>query len=188
MIAPDLKKRISEIVYIPDSITTAQGIKICGRNQLQNYRIYSVLIMAAKYALSTDWRLRRQGLRDTIVELLYGGMPPVPEQTRVELLHPYLAASLGVRTHNAYRILTGPEKKLTFVIKLLAPEGEGPFPVIINGDGGWEFVTEQIIAGGVTARKCALALFSRVEIAADIYQPARDRHLPVISGSPRYFA
>lgn len=120
-----------------------------------------------------DWRLRRQELRDTIVELLYGGMPPVPEQTRVELLHPHLAASLGVRTHNTYRILTGPEKKLTFVIKVLAPEGDGPFPVIINGDGCWEFVTEQIIAE-VMSRKCALVLFNRVEIAADIYQPARD--------------
>ena len=120
-----------------------------------------------------DWRRRRQELQNTIVELLYGGMPPVPEQTLLELLHPHFAASLGVRTHNTYRILTGPELKLSFVMKVLAPEGDGPFPVIINGDGCWEYLTEQIIAE-IMARKCALALFNRVEIAADIYQPARD--------------
>lgn len=121
----------------------------------------------------SDWRDRRQELRDTIVELLYGGMPPVPEQTRVELLHPHFAQSLGVRRHHTYRVLTGKERKLTFVMKVLAPEGDGPFPVIINGDACWEFLTEQIIAE-VMSRRCALALFNRVEIASDIYQAARD--------------
>ena len=126
-----------------------------------------------KVRTPSDWRKRRQELRDTIVELLYGGMPPVPEQTRVELLHPHFAKSLGVYRYHTYRVIADQEHKLTFTMKVLAPDGDGPFPVIVNGDGCWEFITEEIIAE-VMSRGCALALFNRTEIASDIYQYARD--------------
>lgn len=74
---------------------------------------------------SDDWRRRREELLDSIVKLLYGGMPPVPEQTRVELLHPHFAQSLGVRRHHTYRVLTGKERELTFVMKVPVPTGDG---------------------------------------------------------------
>ena len=126
-----------------------------------------------KVRTPSDWRKRRQELRDTIVELLYGGMPPVPEHTRVELLHPHFAKSLGMYRYHTYRVIADPEWKLTFTMKVIAPPGDGPFPVIINGDGCWEFFNEEIISE-VMSRQCALALFNRVEIAPDIYKDIRN--------------
>ena len=124
---------------------------------------------------ATDWRLRREELHNAIVDPLYGGMPPVPAQTHVELLHPYFVSSKanGVHSHHSYRVIADSDRKLTFTMRVLAPVGDGPFPVIIYGDECWSYLTEEIVAD-VMARQCALALFNRVEIASDIYQPARD--------------
>jgi hypothetical protein len=124
-----------------------------------------------KVCTATDWQCRRSELRNNIVELEYGGMPPIPESVNVELLHPHFANSLGVRSYHTFRVIIGTERQLTFTMKLLAPEGEGPFPVIIYGDECWEFLTEAVIAETMR-RQCALVLFNRVEIASDIYQPA----------------
>jgi hypothetical protein len=119
-----------------------------------------------------DWRARRQELLDAIVPLQYGGLPPAPARSRGETLHASPVARLNGARNITCRVVTGPDRSFSFILNLLAPAGEGPFPVVITGDACWRYVTDEI-AGEVLRRGNVLAQFNRVELAADI--PNADR-------------
>ena len=119
-----------------------------------------------------DWRPRRQEIHDLIVGIEYSGLPPVPPETRWEELHSTTVNWLDGARYVSCRVLTGPERPFTFLLYVLVPPGDGPFPVVLNGDGCWRYVTDAVTEE-VLRRGMILAQFNRVEIVPDAYSSDR---------------
>jgi len=112
-----------------------------------------------------QWPQRRQEMRDQIVEIEYGGLPPTPEETRWELLHESLVKSLDARIITG-RVVAGRSRPFGFLMQLLVPPCSGPFPVVLTGDACWRYATDEV-AAEVLRRGFILAQFNRVEIVPD---------------------
>ncbi|MFA7159444.1 MAG: hypothetical protein WC299_09090 [Kiritimatiellia bacterium] len=119
-----------------------------------------------------QWPRRRKEMLDSIVEIEYGGLPPTPPQTCWERLHEGSAKALGNARFISGHVTTGPDRPFSFLLTLLVPRGDGPFPVVLNGDACWRYVTDEV-AGEVLRRGMIMAQFNRVELAPDIYSPER---------------
>jgi hypothetical protein len=127
---------------------------------------------------AAEWPRRRQEMMDLVLRIEYGGLPPVPSSTEGEELHTHNVERFMNARHSQYRIRTGPgaDGRISFVLDLLIPPGDPPFPIIINGDGCWRTLTDEIIRA-VLGRGFILAQFNRVEMAPDIYSTRRDSGL-----------
>ena len=112
----------------------------------------------------SDWLTRRQELFDLIIDIEYGGFPVAPRQVVAEELITHQAAQFGVARHSQYRLRT--EGGLSFLVDLLIPLGEKPFPVILDGDTCWGPIADDI-KQTVLQRGYALVAFNRTEIAPD---------------------
>ena len=124
-----------------------------------------------------DWRRRRAQLQELILDIEYGHLPPAPEALRAENLHPTCVKRLGNAKQDTYRlVIEGGATPFWFYVTMLVPEGDGPFPVVINGDACWRYVTDAV-AQEVLNRGYALATFNRTEIVPDNYHPERDTAL-----------
>jgi len=124
----------------------------------------------------TDWPRRRHELLDAILPLQYGGLPPAPPVTRCEELHTGTVSWLGGARRITCRVMAEFDRPFAFLLYLHAPAGPGPFPVILNGDACWGYVTDEITAE-VLRRGNILAQFNRVEIAADVRDAGRSSGL-----------
>jgi len=113
-----------------------------------------------------DWPRRRIELLQPLLEVEYGQLPPPPERLTVELLHTFPIECLGEARQSQYRVTLYCPRELAFIVTLLLPHGAGPFPVIINGDACWRYVTDDV-RNDVIARGFALAEFNRLEFASD---------------------
>lgn len=112
---------------------------------------------------NSNWPKRRKELLDTIVPLLYGGLPPKPDVLKVTHLF-FWRDQL-----DSYLIETGTnEKTLSFELQLHVPEGKGPFPVLLTGDGCFGYCTEAVIKEANT-RGYIVAKFNRTVLARDEY-------------------
>ena len=120
----------------------------------------------AEVRSAEDWLKRRQEIRDLVVEIEYGGLPPTPNSTRLEELHTHTVTRMGDARFISCKVHTGPDRPFSFLMTLLIPPGDGPFPVALTGDACWRFVTDEI-AEEVLRRKVILAQFNRVEIVPD---------------------
>lgn len=117
---------------------------------------------------AAEWRAQRERVL-TAIEVEYGALPPTPPATTGHELHSHLLERLGNARHTQYRLSTGPNGQVTFLLDLLTPATEArAWPVIVTGDGCWGFVTDDI-AAEVLRRGYALAQFIRTEIAPDVY-------------------
>ena len=114
-----------------------------------------------------DWRRRRIELRDAMVEIEYGGLPPVPDRTMAEELHSTQVPRFLNARYTQYRVTIDADRPFWFRLDVLVPEGDGPFPVVLTGDGCWRYVTDEITRD-VVQRELILAQFSRVEIVPDV--------------------
>ena len=126
-----------------------------------------------------EWPRRRQELAAAIVPHEYGGMPPSGVET-VVLRRSNVA---GVKSWPGVRYFTyevrtrfegGQEFSLT--LSLWVPPGEGPFPVLLDGDGCWRYFDDHVIQK-VLARGCIAASFDRTEASADNADNYRDTGL-----------
>jgi len=121
---------------------------------------------------AADWKWRRREIHDLVVGIEYGGLPPTPAACRCEELHASDAGGLpGVR-YVSHRVITGTDRQFSFMLYLLIPPGDGPFPVVLTGDECWRYVTDKV-AAEVIRRGYILAQFNRVEIAPDVYNSDR---------------
>jgi dienelactone hydrolase len=115
---------------------------------------------------AADWRHRREELLASVVEIQYGGLPPPPATTTCEVLHDYERVRSDNARFASLRVTTGPEASYSFYMQVCVPAGDGPFPVVLTGDGCWPYasdeIREKVLAGGKI-----LARFNRVEIAPD---------------------
>ena len=131
-----------------------------------------------------DWPARRQELLDAIVPLEYGGLPPTPDSTRGEELHTSTVSHLGGARYITCRVVMEAERSFAFLLYLLVPPDPGPFPVVLNGDACWGYVTDEI-AAEVLRRGNILAQFNRVEIAPDVRSSDRTSGIyPLYPGEP----
>jgi len=125
-----------------------------------------------------SWRRKRAEWLEVVTEMEYGGMPPLPDAVTAELLHPNVARRLAGKPRRlGYRLnIAGGACPFWFIIDALVPEGDGPFPVIMDGDMCWGALRDGIIED-VIGRGYALVTFNRTELAPDAYHSERDTGL-----------
>jgi hypothetical protein len=121
-----------------------------------------------------DWSARRREIGALIVDIEYGGMPPVPAAVVAEELHTHELERFGNACHSQYRLRAG--GGVSFVLDLMIPnskDGRGPRrPVILDGDNCWWPIADDI-KQAVLERGYVLATFNRAEIAADTLAAGR---------------
>lgn len=117
---------------------------------------------------AATWSRRRRELQDAVLFHEYGGLPPAPAVTEALLL-----GSHSLRSGETARYLTfevrarfTDDRELSFLLNLWVPCGEGPWPVILTGDGCWRTVTDEVVRT-VVGRGYLLASFNRTALAAD---------------------
>ena len=125
-----------------------------------------------------DWERRRQQLHDAILPHEYGGMPPTGMETRGILLCSSSIRSTPGITYRSIEVRTrfAAGEELSFVLNLWVPPGDGPFPVVIDGDGYWRYFDDAVV-DSVLARGYAAASFNRTAVAADNKEIYRDTGL-----------
>ncbi len=118
-----------------------------------------------------DWKKRREELFRTAVELHYGTLPPSPEF--LDIAPMYRGDSIDVfRITSATR-----ENPVSFTVRLLHPEGKGPWPTVIDGDLSFpEYFTKDLV-NVMLSKGYAAALFDRTEIVPDIREAGRSSGL-----------
>ena len=118
-------------------------------------------------AAPADWEARRAEVARHVVDLQYGRLPPMPAGVRIEILNRsgirWLPSGVGFVT---IRVVTeAPD--YAFMLYLTIPAGDGPFPVVLCGDGCWRTMTEAVTRE-VVKRGYILAQFNRTEIVPDV--------------------
>jgi hypothetical protein len=135
-----------------------------------------VMTDGTRVRVPADWPRRRREILECIVGVEYGGLPPSSPGVAGEELHTHQVDRYGNARHSQYRIHAGPGAGLSFVLDVLVPAADAPRPVLLDGDGCWRTLTDEIIQL-VLGRGYVLAQFNRVEMAPDIYSNARDSGL-----------
>ena len=153
MPAPDLAPYLVEapeelpaLTDLPDPLACLDGSRVAG---------------------PVDWPRRRREILALIEHYQYGPLPPAPCNTRAVEINRHAPRELPHALHRQHRVTCGPAASpMVFTLDVLTPKGDGPFPVILRGDGCWRAVSNEI-AGDVLARGYALAEFNRCDFAPD---------------------
>ena len=116
----------------------------------------------------SDWRLRREEIRSSALNLLYGRTPPEPEFVDVEPICDYRYSASKV-----YRIHTGTRAHpLHFRMHILLPMViKEKCPVIVDGDQC--FARSEGYLEAALSKGIAWILFDRTEIAHDVQEETR---------------
>jgi len=122
-----------------------------------------------KVTTKEEWPARSNQWRDLVIDMEYGGLPPKPDAIKIETLsHSGVGRWPSKPNFWSYRIqCVGGEHSFSFCVKILFPKSPGPFPAIINGDGCWWYLSDEI-AQRVLDSGCALVMFNRTEMAEDL--------------------
>lgn len=142
-------------------------------------------VSGQRVATPGQWPARRREIRDRLLPLVYGALPAAPAQTNLACLHQAV-----LRRFSGARLLTcrvEPQGAAPFHLRLFVPDGPGPFPAIVSGDGCWRYADDAALAA-MLARGYAFAEFDRVEVAADPGGPASGLRLPLAAARPRTLA
>lgn len=124
-----------------------------------------------------EWPACSRAWRDLTVGMGYGGLPPAPDGIEAETLCHSSARGLpGGPNLWSYRVhCQGGEGPFSFNVRILFPREGGPFPAIVDGDGCWWYVSDDV-AGRVVENGCALVMFNRTEMAEDLgYREVADK-------------
>ena len=116
-----------------------------------------------------EWWQNRDAIRERVVKIEFGGMPPRPEVVEVEQLNENAL-------QYCYRVRAGSrERQLTFTLSVARSlgqhiDGSVKYPVLLTGDGCYnncesDTIDEALRRGYVVAR------FNRLEIAYDRKEP-----------------
>ena len=113
-----------------------------------------------------EWRRHRVELLELLQQFEYGHIPAAPESvTARRLCTIELPESKEVA--GEHLCLTIHPLGLSFNIRLYLPMGKsGPFPVIIDGDDCWRYLSNEFILTAIR-RGYALVLFNRTEVVPD---------------------
>ncbi len=123
------------------------------------------------------WKLRRREIAELVVPTVFGGMPPevdadaVSVETISSCRKPGGASSefprLDPVRHETRRIsVSGGKEPFHFDCQVWIPDGSGPRPVLVNGDGCWDYLTHETICMALR-RGWMVLQFNRCELARD---------------------
>lgn len=117
-----------------------------------------------------EWEKRREELYKPVVELQYGEVPPKPEFLEITpLTQPNITGRM-----NIWRLTTGTrEHPISFSMYAHKPEGDGPWPVVIDGDMCYSCMQDPGIAQQFLDKGIMLVKFNRTEIVPDLRNPSR---------------
>jgi hypothetical protein len=124
---------------------------------------------------AADWPKRRQEIFEKVMYYEYGRMPAAPGNVEGEEVFSAKNADLNA-SEKTIRLAMGPGHKIVFGVLLTIPNGKGPFPVIIDGDGCWGRIKEPI-RKLVIERGYILAEFDRTQITLDAKGPRNGAQL-----------
>lgn len=130
-----------------------------------------------RIARREQWPERVDAWRRRVVETEYGGLPPAPEAVRCETLcHSSVRRFAGEPSNWSYRIhCEGGERPFSFCARLMFPKSPSPVPVILNGDGCWWYLSDEVLQRALEAG-FGVAIFNRTELAEDLgYSGAPDQ-------------
>ncbi len=122
-----------------------------------------------RIATAEEWPMRAEAWKELLVQVEYGGLPPNPAGVEIETLCHSAARRLsGAPKLWSYRVhCFGGEKPFAFCVRILFPQSSEPVPAIINGDGCWWYLSDEVI-NHVLESGCALVMFNRTEFAEDL--------------------
>lgn len=133
------------------------------------YPLPNLLTLAdGRVATAENWSERRAELSEAIISHQYGGMPPAGQtDAPIEFCSNRVRAWEGV-TYATYEVRTtfAEGGQHSMMLSLWIPPGEGPFPVVLCGDGCWRTLSDDIVRQ-VLERGCIAASFDRTVAAAD---------------------
>lgn len=125
----------------------------------------------------STWAVRRDELYKAIIPHEYGALPPESGSVEVIQLSGTRIKPDGLITYNQYEVRCSVGSgEVSFMLQTWIPEGDGPFPVILDGDGCWRYYDDHIVAD-VTKRGYVAASFNRTALAADNADRYRDTGL-----------
>ncbi len=115
-----------------------------------------------------SWLRRRKELSEVILPQQFGGMPP--KHKSIDVIR---RASSGIRHWPGVRYLTFEirarfpgDGEISLTLSLWIPPGDGPFPTLLDTDGCWRYLNDEVIRG-VLDRGNIAASVDRTEAAAD---------------------
>ena len=121
-----------------------------------------------------DWERRKAELYKSAVTLQYGEIPPAPEFLDID---PLCVPNAPGRM-NIYRITTGTRKcPVSFTLYAHKPAGDGPYPVVVDGDLCYDSMQNPEIARAFLDKGIMLVAFNRCEIVPDMRNPRRTGNL-----------
>lgn len=130
---------------------------------------FDPLVFADGSAVDTaTWPQRRQEMRDVIVPAMYGGMPPAPDDVSATLLcdATVRGTDLRMQTYEIRCRVGDGEVSIPLYLWIPKTGGDGPRPVLLDGDGCWRYFNDDIVRR-VTERGYIAASFDRTALAAD---------------------
>lgn len=117
----------------------------------------------------SDWKRRREEIISDTIDLEFDGMPPRPDEIKVEPLH---GVSRGRAA--AYRIHCGTkEHPFSFCFMAYIPPKEGKLPVVLTGDAIYTDDCNDKVIAEAARRGFIVVKFNRTELAPDYNDPER---------------
>jgi dienelactone hydrolase len=123
-----------------------------------------------RVAMPAEWPARRAELLELLQDLQYGHLPPALPVSACRLYASTLGDQRSMTTTQDRLALGG--QGLGLLVTVYRPAAAGEFPVVIDGDGCWRGLTDEIILA-VGRRGYALATFNRLELAPDDAESGR---------------
>lgn len=131
-----------------------------------------LLSSGERVTTAEDWRKRRTEIAELVIGIEYGGLPPAPSAIIGQHLHTHKVRRFGGAALSQYRLIHADAPAFHFQLDVMVPEGPGPFPVVLTGDGCYRYVTDEL-AQDILGRGFIVAQFNRTAIVPDIYNSDR---------------
>mgnify|MGYP001411628900 CR=1 FL=1 len=121
-----------------------------------------------------SWPDARAVMYEQVVVPQYGPLPPKPLAVQSRILNTSRSKVFGGGAYETVQICAEtPVESFTFTMMLTTPAGNGPFPVMVCGDGCWPYVTMECVLWALK-NGFAVALFNRTELAPDTASLGRE--------------
>jgi len=122
-----------------------------------------------------DWPRRREQLLAHFHREMFGPLPGAGDVTGTLIARRSLRTCDSMR-HDAWLLRIATEPAIELVLNIYQPQGDGPFPVMVNGDGCWRYLSDDVLKM-FNQRGYAAAQFNRTVIMPDVTETYRDCHL-----------